>query len=62
MNPIERIAIWQAHLATYTGWIENFKERYEGVPAAMQAKLRANIEESIRNCEKNIKHWTEKAA
>jgi len=62
MNPIERIEIWQRHLATNQGLMDEFDSAYPGAPESMRAKVRANLADSIRNCEENIAWWSEQVA
>ncbi len=60
MNPTERLAIWQHHLAAAQASLASVGERFSGLGQAEQAKLRHNWQGMVATAQGFIKFYEEK--
>ena len=62
MNPAERLAIWQNHLAAAQNALATVRDRFSGLGEAEISKLRGNWHGQVKTASDFVKYYEEKLA
>jgi len=62
MNLIERLAIWQKHLAAAQDALDTVRSRFPDIGGAMQSQIRAGWKKQVQTAQEYIAHYERKIA
>lgn len=62
MNPTERLAIWQVHLANAKASLADIGQRFSGLSFNETASIRAGWKSAVKNAQGFVDYYEEKVS